>query len=103
VLIRFRWLHGAAHPKSALVFATAVTRLTPTPLLQVNTRLQTSNPDVYAVGDIALFPQPRYGGKRARQEHVQVRQGSQFSARLEFVPLCVVLRGLNAAAAALQH
>ena len=41
-------------------------------LLQVNSRLQTSNPDVYAVGDIALFPQPRFGGERARQEHVQV-------------------------------
>lgn len=41
--------------------------------LQVNERLQTSDPDVYAIGDIALFPQPRYGGEKARQEHVQVR------------------------------
>ena len=41
-------------------------------MLQVNSRLQTSNPDVYAVGDIALFPQPRFGGEKARQEHVQV-------------------------------
>lgn len=39
---------------------------------QVNGRLQTSDPDVYAIGDIALFPQPRFGNSTARQEHVQV-------------------------------
>jgi len=38
----------------------------------VNGRLQTSDPDVYAIGDIALFPQPRFGNSTARQEHVQV-------------------------------
>ncbi len=42
-------------------------------LPQVNGQLQTSDPDVYAIGDIAYFPQPRYGGEATRQEHVQVR------------------------------
>ena len=39
--------------------------------VQTNGQLQTSNPDVYAIGDIAAFPLPRYGGKVSRQEHVQ--------------------------------
>ncbi len=39
--------------------------------LQVNGQLQTSDADVYAIGDIAAFPNPRYGGKVGRQEHVQ--------------------------------
>lgn len=39
--------------------------------MQTNGQLQTSNPDVYAIGDIAAFPLPRYGGKVSRQEHVQ--------------------------------
>lgn len=38
--------------------------------MQVNSQLQTSNPDVYAVGDIAAFPMTMYGGKVTRQEHV---------------------------------
>ncbi len=38
--------------------------------MQVNSQLQTSNPDVYAVGDIAAFPLTMYGGKVNRQEHV---------------------------------
>ncbi len=38
--------------------------------VQVNSLLQTSNPDVYAVGDIAAFPLTMYGGKVSRQEHV---------------------------------
>ena len=38
--------------------------------MQVNSQLQTSNPDVYAVGDIAAFPLTLYGGKLNRQEHV---------------------------------
>ncbi len=38
--------------------------------MQVNSQLQTSNPDVYAVGDIAAFPMTMYGGKVSRQEHV---------------------------------
>lgn len=38
--------------------------------MQVNSQLQTSNPDVYAVGDIAAFPLTLYGGKVTRQEHV---------------------------------
>lgn len=37
---------------------------------QVNSQLQTSNPDVYAAGDIAAFPLTMYGGKINRQEHV---------------------------------
>lgn len=39
-------------------------------LMQVNSQLQTSNPDVYAAGDIAAFPLTMYGGKVTRQEHV---------------------------------
>lgn len=38
--------------------------------VKVNSQLQTSNPDVYAVGDIAAFPLTMYGGKVNRQEHV---------------------------------
>ena len=38
--------------------------------LQVNSQLQTSNPDVYAVGDIAAFPLTLYGDQINRQEHV---------------------------------
>ena len=38
--------------------------------LQVNSQLQTSNPDVYAVGDIAAFPLTLYGDQLNRQEHV---------------------------------
>lgn len=38
--------------------------------MQVNSQLQTSNPDVYAAGDIAAFPLTKYGGKVTRQEHV---------------------------------
>jgi monodehydroascorbate reductase (NADH) len=50
--------------------------------IPVNSRLQTSNPDVYAVGDIALFPQPRFGGEKARQEHVQhARESGAYVAR----------------------
>lgn len=40
---------------------------------QVNSQLQTSNPDVYAIGDIALYPQPQYNNETTRMEHVQVR------------------------------
>ena len=39
--------------------------------MQTNGQLQTSDTDVYAIGDIAAFPMPRYGGKVTRQEHVQ--------------------------------
>ena len=42
----------------------------PCTAMQVNSQLQTSNPDVYAVGDIAAFPLTLYGGKVTRQEHV---------------------------------
>jgi len=37
--------------------------------IKVNGKLQTSNPDVYAVGDIAAFPLLKYG-ITTRQEHV---------------------------------
>ena len=36
---------------------------------QVDGKLKTSNPDVYAVGDIAAYPLKRYG-ITTRQEHV---------------------------------
>lgn len=51
--------------------------------MQVNSQLQTSNPDVYAVGDIAAFPLTLYGGKVSRQEHV-------VNARLALSKLWVV-------------
>lgn len=38
--------------------------------LQVNSQLQTSNSDVYAVGDIAAFPLLMYDNEINRQEHV---------------------------------
>ena len=38
---------------------------------QVNSKLQTSNPDIYAIGDVAAFPINNYGlNKLMRQEHV---------------------------------
>ncbi len=34
--------------------------------------MQTSNPDIYAIGDVAAFPLTNYGlNKMFRQEHVQ--------------------------------
>lgn len=38
--------------------------------IKVNSQLQTSNPDVYAVGDVAAFPLQATGGDHARQEHI---------------------------------
>ena len=54
------------------------------PPLQVNSQLQTSNPDVYAVGDIAAFPLTMYGDQLNRQEHVA-------NARWAGGPLVVLL------------
>ncbi len=39
--------------------------------IKVNERLETSAPDVYAAGDIAVYPLRIEGGKPVRQEHVQ--------------------------------
>ena len=40
-------------------------------VMQVNGKLQTSNPDIYAIGDVAAFPLNNYGlNKMFRQEHV---------------------------------
>ena len=37
----------------------------------MNSKLQTSNPDIYAIGDVAAFPINNYGlNKLMRQEHV---------------------------------
>ena len=47
--------------------------------LQVNGKLQTSNPDVYAVGDVAAFPLTKYG-ITTRQEHVAHARGSATQA-----------------------
>eukprot|EP00891_Asterochloris_glomerata_P001822 jgi/Astpho2/1822/Aster-00354 len=44
--------------------------------IKVNSQLQTSNPDVYAVGDIAAFPLTLYGDQLNRQEHVANARGS---------------------------
>ena len=38
--------------------------------IKVDSHLRTSAPDVWAVGDIAAFPQPLEGGALTRQEHV---------------------------------
>lgn len=38
---------------------------------QVDGKLQSSDPSVYVVGDLAAFPQRRYGNVVTRQEHVQ--------------------------------
>ena len=38
--------------------------------IKVDSSLRTSVPDVWAVGDVAAFPQAREGGKHTRQEHV---------------------------------
>ena len=38
--------------------------------IKVDASLRTSVPDVWAVGDVAAFPQAREGGKHTRQEHV---------------------------------
>lgn len=38
--------------------------------ITVNGQLQSSNPDVYAVGDVATFPLKLSGGSLVRQEHV---------------------------------
>lgn len=47
----------------------------PASVRQVNGQLQSSDPDVYVIGDVAAFPQPRFGGAVTRQEHVQVGTG----------------------------
>lgn len=36
----------------------------------IRVSLQTSNPDVYAIGDVAAFPLQLTGGTIVRQEHV---------------------------------
>ena len=51
--------------------------------MQVNSQLQTSNPDVYAIGDIAAFPLTLYGDKITRQEHVV--NARSFSSNLRIV------------------
>eukprot|EP00210_Caulerpa_lentillifera_P005211 g4978.t1 len=38
--------------------------------IKVNSQLQSSNPDVYAIGDVAAFPLIRYNAPHQRQEHV---------------------------------
>jgi monodehydroascorbate reductase (NADH) len=53
--------------------------------IKVNSQLQTSNPDVYAVGDIAAFPLTLYGGKLNRQEHVtHARQSGSHAVKAIF-------------------
>jgi len=48
--------------------------------IKVNSKFQTSNPDVYAVGDVAAFPLLMYGGRTQRQEHVTNCRLSAFHA-----------------------
>lgn len=38
--------------------------------IKVDSSFKSSNPDVYAIGDIATFPLKKYGGKSTRMEHV---------------------------------
>lgn len=47
--------------------------------IKVNGKMQTSNPDVYAVGDIAAFPLKKYG-ITTRQEHVANARASGIQA-----------------------
>ncbi|KAK9853360.1 hypothetical protein WJX84_010829 [Apatococcus fuscideae] len=55
--------------------------------IKTNAQLQTSHPDVYAVGDIAAFPQTLYGGGSSRQEHVQhARNSAAFAASEMMAP-----------------
>eukprot|EP01023_Acetabularia_acetabulum_P051078 TRINITY_DN560_c0_g1_i2.p1 TRINITY_DN560_c0_g1~~TRINITY_DN560_c0_g1_i2.p1 ORF type:complete len:474 (-),score=131.98 TRINITY_DN560_c0_g1_i2:289-1710(-) len=39
--------------------------------IKVDSMMKTSDPDVYAIGDVAAFPLKMYGNKVQRQEHVQ--------------------------------
>ena len=59
---------------------------------QVNGKLQTSNPDIYAVGDVAAFPLQNYGlDKMFRQEHVaNCRQSAKHAGArtVAFPALC---------------
>lgn len=53
--------------------------------VKVNGHLQTSDPSVYAIGDIALFPQPQYNNETTRMEHVQhARESGMYAAREVF-------------------
>ena len=63
--------------------------------VQVNSQLQTSNPDVYAAGDIAAFPLTMYGGKVTRQEHV-------VNARLVIPALFLPNKGISHPAVSLH-
>eukprot|EP01023_Acetabularia_acetabulum_P041787 TRINITY_DN4094_c0_g1_i2.p1 TRINITY_DN4094_c0_g1~~TRINITY_DN4094_c0_g1_i2.p1 ORF type:complete len:641 (+),score=95.67 TRINITY_DN4094_c0_g1_i2:745-2667(+) len=48
--------------------------------IKVDSMMKTSNPDVYAVGDVAAFPLKMYGNKVQRQEHVQNCRESAYQA-----------------------
>lgn len=48
--------------------------------IKTNGHLQSSNPDVYAIGDVAAFPLKKYGGYYQRQEHVMNCRLSAFHA-----------------------
>lgn len=48
-------------------------------MVQVDGNLRTSNPDVYAIGDVAAFPLIKYG-VTTRQEHVTNARGTAVQA-----------------------
>jgi len=48
--------------------------------IKTNGQLQSSSPNVYAIGDVAAFPLKKYGGYYQRQEHVQNCRLSAFHA-----------------------
>jgi len=56
--------------------------------IKVNGKLQTSNPNIYAVGDVAAFPLHSYGlNKMFRQEHVQnCRESAKHAVSAIFDP-----------------
>lgn len=54
----------------ARAFLSACSDIIPNLAPQVNGKLQSSNPDIYAIGDIAAYPLKRYG-TTTRQEHVK--------------------------------
>ena len=72
---------GHIHPSSSTVVDAAPSKGCGS--VQVNGKLQTSNPDIYAIGDVAAFPIKNFGlDKLMRQEHVaNCRQSAKHAGK----------------------